>query len=964
MIICNFTLVFLLIALTLIISTNAVMTPDLLSQVGLLGYLLHPSTHRSRHAPGVAADPVSPGHVGSAELVRKFAAVIYDQQNPKKHECKHRRLLAIQFSPKSFEGIGSILKLIALSLAEAAHSNRTLVWGLDLPFNFEHTRHLWAKPKMRGSSIKVGGGEIELECTEGWKGHGGGAYGCFFEPLSTCSLADATLEELYSLGRDGFRDEARIRIAESQRRGVSAYHIPDATRLPHYADAVAFLEELGKKKSEDQQQQPSTQRKPSTDFATRGVHEWAAALASYAFRLKGKLLQKLEMRRMKTWPKIAGGASQKCFCKPPPSLLSSSSSSSVVDINDNPEINYEEIGRKKTGSVWGMHVRNGDVSSLAHIYGNRKLFSFDDFFSTLWDRFEEASWPEDGSESSAGKLGNRIGKVWTSVKGTLGGLFSSSSSASENDEDSEDVSAFAAKSVAASATVLTRPSAIYITSDNPDTAQIVSDACDDFYEKVSRLTGFTNKKLPCVFVAEPSERFRTVDGSHTVAADGGCIRDVCALPADRVVHHRNQNAKEDGVSVADGEGTGEARAHRIMRTLFEAVEDIYMLSYSDSIISQGTSHFSTIAVLLSWARTGAYGGDASSFFLDHKDLSSGLLQPGFIHGSVNQTSAIAASRAAERWGTHTKRFIEGLSSYKSSQVRDCGLGRSLELSVAGPGCKKTAGGLSLDQGDSRRGKSSAGEDEIEIDPETGEVRVIESTSSSSSVVSASGGSMPSPTSLQCSVKKVKRSDLAAIIHEPYPRTRPFMELSTITRLRMQGVLPVFSREVFLAESKRWVPSQKEVDFGYSALQTWVGECPVPVPQSLAKIASSQTSSTSLAYSTDLRSWVIENINLGAEHSEIHPNQAMRCWNSAKNGIELLQQDILVREKEKSGTARKRSISEKSQDPIAVDIAEFLDVLDGNMKSTQSQKMFPYSMGEEFVRKLVGMNLGVNPEDMM
>jgi hypothetical protein len=929
--------------------SNAQMSHDLLSQLGLLGYLLHPSTHRSRHAPGVPADPSSLGHTGSAELVRKFAAALYEQQNPKKHECKHRRLLAIQFSPKSFEGIGSILKLIALALAEAAHSNRTLVWGLDLPFNFEHTRHLWAKPKLR-SSIKVGGGEVELDCTEGWKGQGGGAYSCFFEPISTCSLADATLDELYSLGRDGFRDEARIRIAESQRRGISAYHIPDPSKLPHFAEAVAYLEALGKQDLTTTNP-PLHQRKPSTDFATRGVHEWAAALASYSFRLKGKLLQKLEIRRMKTWPKIAGGNSPKCFCKPP------SPSNGKEDTN-NESVDFEEIGRRKTGSVWGMHVRNGDVSSLAHIYGNRKLFSFDDFFESLWTRFQEATWTDLDTKSSSGKLGRSLGKVWTSVTGKLGSLFTSKDNS--DDEIDENVSNFAAKSVAASASVLTRPSAIYVTSDNPDTAEIVSGMCGDFYKKVSMLPGYTNSKLPCVFIAEPSERFRTIDGSHTVAADGGCIRDVCALPADRVVHHRTQNAKDEQrtpESLSDGEISGEARAHRIMRTLFEAVEDIYMLSYADSIISQGTSHFSTIAVLLSWARTGTYGGDASSFFLDHKDLSSGLLQPGFIHGSVNQTSAIAPSRAAERWGTHTKRFIEGLSAYKSSQIRDCGLGRSLELSITGPGCKINTD-ISIDQNGRRESSvNSASDSEIEIDPETGEVRVVESNKA----ITASGGSTPSPS--LCVVKKVKRSDLASIIHDPYQRTRPFMELSSISRLRMQGVLPVFSREVFLAESKRWVPSIKEIEFGYSALQTWVGECPIPIPQSLAKSAASQSTLTSLSYSTDLRTWVIENINLGAEHSEIHPNQAMRCWNAAKNGIELLQQDIQAREKAKSGTARKRSISEKSQDPIAVDIAEFLDVLDGNLKSTQSQKMFPYSMGENFVRKMIVMNLDVKPEDM-
>ena len=30
-----------------------------------------------------------------------------------------------------------------MGLAEAAHSNRTLVWGLDLPYTFEITRSIW-----------------------------------------------------------------------------------------------------------------------------------------------------------------------------------------------------------------------------------------------------------------------------------------------------------------------------------------------------------------------------------------------------------------------------------------------------------------------------------------------------------------------------------------------------------------------------------------------------------------------------------------------------------------------------------------------------------------------------------------------------------------------------------------------------------------------------------------------------
>ena len=34
-------------------------------------------------------------------------------------------------------------QVLLMGLAEAAHSNRTLVWGLDLPYTFEITRSIW-----------------------------------------------------------------------------------------------------------------------------------------------------------------------------------------------------------------------------------------------------------------------------------------------------------------------------------------------------------------------------------------------------------------------------------------------------------------------------------------------------------------------------------------------------------------------------------------------------------------------------------------------------------------------------------------------------------------------------------------------------------------------------------------------------------------------------------------------------
>ena len=43
----------------------------------------------------------------------------------------------------------------------------------------------------------------------------------------------------------------------------------------------------------------------------------------------------------------------------------------------------------------------------------------------------------------------------------------------------------------------------------------------------------------------------------------------------------------------------------MMMVLFEAIEDLYLLSHVDVMVAQMSSHFSTVAALLIWARTGA-----------------------------------------------------------------------------------------------------------------------------------------------------------------------------------------------------------------------------------------------------------------------------------------------------------------------------------------------------------------------
>ena len=99
-----------------------------------------------------------------------------------------------------------------LGLAEAAHSNRTLVWGLDLPLMFENTREEWFDKKTYSNkrNVKVKGHSFDC----GGQPHvdGSGLYNCFFLPLSTCSIIDVNLLEMQDLGKVGYDDKKRVRL--------------------------------------------------------------------------------------------------------------------------------------------------------------------------------------------------------------------------------------------------------------------------------------------------------------------------------------------------------------------------------------------------------------------------------------------------------------------------------------------------------------------------------------------------------------------------------------------------------------------------------------------------------------------------------------------------------------------------------------------------------------------------------
>lgn len=103
---------------------------------------------------------------------------------------------------------------------------------------------------------------MPLDCSSAVRG--GGAYACFFEPLSSCSLADATPTEVAALRDSGYSDVARLKIMD-HRRSFVAYAAP-----------------------------PGIPQDPPPLWPN---HLWYGALATYVFRVQAPLRAVFEATR-------------------------------------------------------------------------------------------------------------------------------------------------------------------------------------------------------------------------------------------------------------------------------------------------------------------------------------------------------------------------------------------------------------------------------------------------------------------------------------------------------------------------------------------------------------------------------------------------------------------------------------------------------------------------------------------
>ena len=554
--------------------------------------------------------------------VKKIISLIHSQQHPPKETCKHRRLLVTQFAD-SFEGLGSILKLVMLGLAEAAHSNRTLIWGIDMPYLFERSREVWYDEINKSGKRVVNIKGLKFDC--GSYSDGSGPYTCFFQPLSSCTIYDVTIEELLTIGSEGFNDETRVKIQDERRSPAAAYHYPIYN--PHYRNLVDY-----------------------SSFSIPYLrHKWAAALQTYIFRLKPDVLKLLKQKETNIYPNSMGGNSQfptkNCdlFCSSQSIKFNDIQNHDIGDEREESFMNTNNfmMTNNLSNSHWGVHIRHGDLLSLKTVYGNREVYEFDDYIDAilykvnkLIDENEVKYIPSSIYISSdSTKLNDFITNTCNYDTGIiskwpflqLNNNFNNNNFNNNNDD----------------VDIIDKNNDLNISCENISTHKLQH----KLEKNIVTIWG-----PPCIFTVDPLERFRTDHGSHTVAAGGGCQGQTCAMQWWDIINYQN-----------DENYNKLSKPLQMLIVLYEAIEDIYLLSQSNIFIGTLSSHFSTVVALLVWAKNGVENPLRDVYILDELMVKKGNIESSFLLRPLNRTDLLERDQGHERWIHHTRLLLEGLS---------------------------------------------------------------------------------------------------------------------------------------------------------------------------------------------------------------------------------------------------------------------------------------------------------------
>ena len=269
------------------------------------------------------------------------------------------------------------------------------------------------------------------------------------------------------------------------------------------------------------------------------------------------------------------------------------------------------------------------------------------------------------------------------------------------------------------------------------------------------------------------------------------------------------------------------------------MEDLYFLSHMDHLVGTMSSHFTTQAAMLIWARTGAM--DISNVhFLDWELIQGGRIECTFLLRPLNRTNAIDPSRAHERWIHHTRLLVEGLSHVNSTS------GRAVQQLVA------------------------------------------------------------------------ENEDW---------------------RVRLEDMLPTVPNEVVVKETSRWMGR-------FVADRLWPGECVSTAEADRSAYVEEVVNGAGNRDAVAAYMLEVGNlINWGAEQSNYHPNQAIRCWDMAQDLMKGVK--MILKKHPKYDSNRQ----------LAREIKEHTEVLRNNMVALSEREMYPYSLSDQKLKVILSRNFG-------
>lgn len=178
--------------------------------------------------------------------------------------------------------------------------------------------------------------------------------------------------------------------------------------------------------------------------------------------------------------------------------------------------------------------------------------------------------------------------------------------------------------------------------------------------------GWHGESVPTLTTLSNKDRYRTPHGSHTVAADGGCVTNPELAPEGRALCTLEREIIDDYYKLESHQAV--PRAARLLRVLMESLEDLYLLSLCDALVAQGTSNFSTLAAMLIIARTGVPNPASLLLFLDQALVDSGVMPTAYLHfAHSTEVEENASEDGSHRWLVHMNDFVSGVPHMMSKK---------------------------------------------------------------------------------------------------------------------------------------------------------------------------------------------------------------------------------------------------------------------------------------------------------